>query len=144
MNWLHLKKDTDNNWKIVNKILTRDFKYAAWGEFPTPEMIKIGKNEIAFKYICSFLQNGTSQSLLLIESYKNMKFSEILKTDFAYSDTGIYDKNQEHNNWESSFSIINTNKKYNDLLIIRKGIEFQKQIEEKDTYRFFNGKYIKL
>lgn len=89
-------------------------------------------------------KNGTSQSLLLIESYKNMKFSEILKTDFAYSDTGIYDKNQEHNNWESSFSIINTNKKYNDLLIIRKGIEFQKQIEEKDTYRFFNGKYIKL
>ncbi len=98
MSWFHLKKDKNNNWDIINKILNKNVKYGSWGEFPTPEMIKIGNDKIAFKYIFSFTQNGVSQSVISIESYENMKFSQILETSFSYSDEGIYEKNQEKNN----------------------------------------------
>ncbi|WP_121628509.1 hypothetical protein [Poseidonibacter antarcticus] len=141
MNWFHLKEENDK-WTIQSKILNRDFTLGTWGSFPIPELIKIGKNDIAFKYIFSYSQNGYTETKLLIESFKNDKFSEILQEDFAFDDTGVYEENEEHNNWQGTLSIINKNKKHYDLLIEKKGLKDLKKFYSKRLYVFQNNKYI--
>ena len=141
MNWFHLKKEKDK-WTIQSKILNRDFNLGAWGSFPIPELIKIGKNDIAFKYISGYSQGGYTETKILIESFKNGKFSKILEEDFAFDDTGVYEENEEHNNWQGTLSIINKNKEHYDLLIEKKGLKDLKKFYVKQLYVFQNNKYI--
>lgn len=141
MNWFHLKK-IKNIWQIQTKLINREFYLGTWGSFPTPELIKIGKNDIAFKYISDYSQGGYTETKILIESFKNGKFLKILEDDFAFNDTGVYEENEEHNNWEGTLSIINTNKDHYDLLIEKKGLKDLKKFYNKRLYVFQNNKYI--
>lgn len=140
MNWFHFKKEK-NKWDIKNKILNRNFQLGSWGGFPIPELIKIGENDIALKYIFSYGQGGYSNTTLLIESFKNGKFNKILTDEFAYDDTGIYEINEEHNNWESKLTIINKNKRYYDILIEKQGLKELKKFHLKYLYVYKNNKY---
>lgn len=140
MNWFHFKKEK-NKWDIKNKILNRNFQLGSWGGFPIPELIKIGENDIALKYIFSYGQGGYSNTTLLIESFKNGKFNKILTDEFAYNDTGVYEINEEHNNWESKLTIINKNKRYYDILIEKQGLKELKKVHLKYLYVYKNNKY---
>ena len=140
MSWFHLKKEK-NKWNIKNKILNRNFQFGAWGIFSIPELIKIGENDIAFKYIFTYGQGGYSNTTLLIESFKNGKFNKILTDEFAYNDTGVYEINEEHNNWESKLTIINKNKMYYDILIEKQGLKDLKKFYIKYLYVYKNNKY---
>jgi hypothetical protein len=51
----------------------------------------------------------------------NFKFNSILSLDYGFSDSGVYEENEEHNNWEGSIFIVKKDKPYYDILITKKG-----------------------
>lgn len=122
MNWFYFKKE-ESQWKLLSKIINREFYLGSWGDLTTPDLIKIGKNDIAFKYISSYSQGGYTNTSLLVEGFKNGRFTNIIKEDFAFDDTGKYEENEEHNNWQGTLSIINKNKKHYDLLIEKEDLK---------------------
>ena len=140
MSWYHLKKE-NNNWQIVNKIVNVEPDYGSWGSFDIPELIYIGKDKIAFKYIVSYSQQGISGDKLDIQEYDNFKFKKILTTEFGYSDSGVYEENEEHNNWESKMYIVKKDKPYYDIVITKKGKKNQKEFEDNQIFKYINGKY---
>jgi hypothetical protein len=143
MSWYKLKLE-NNKWNIKSKILSVEPHDGSWGSFPIPEMIFIGKDKIAFKYISSYGGQGVMETHLEIVELDNInfKFNSILSLDYGFSDSGVYEENEEHNNWEGSIFIVKKDKPYYDILITKKGKKDMKKYEENKIYKYQNGKYI--
>ena len=143
MSWYKLELE-NNKWNIKSKILNVEPYDGSWGNFPTPEMIFIGKDKIAFKYISSYGGQGVMETHLEIVELDNInfKFNSILSLDYGFSDSGVYEENEEHNNWEGSIFIVKKDKPYYDILIAKKGKKDMKKYEENKIYKYQNGKYI--
>lgn len=143
MSWYKLKLE-NNKWNIKSKILSVEPHDGSWGSFPIPEMIFIGKDKIAFKYISSYGGQGVMETHLEIVELDsvNFKFNSILSIDYGFSDSGVYEENEEHNNWEGSIFIVKKDKSYYDILIAKKGKKDMKKYEDNKIYKYQNGKYI--
>ena len=141
MSWYKLKLE-NNKWNIKSKILSVEPHDGSWGSFPTPEMIFIGKDKIAFKYISSYGGQGEMNTHLEIFEYDdiNFKFKSVLSLKYAYSDSGAYE--EEHNDWEGNMFIVKKDKPYYDIFISKKGKKDMKEYEENQLYKYQNGKYI--
>ena len=143
MSWYNLKFE-NNKWNIKDKILSIEPDYGSWGSFPTPEMISIGKDKIAFKYVSSYGGQGQFETHLDLVEYvdANFKFKSILSLDYGFSDTGYYPEGEEHNDWEGNILIIKKDKPYYDILISKKGKKDKKEYEENQIYMYQKGRYI--
>lgn len=143
MSWYKLSLE-NNKWNIKSKILSIEPNDGSWGSFTIPEMISIGKDKIAFKYISSYGGQGVMETHLEIVELDsvNFKFNSILSLDYGFSDSGVYEENEEHNNWEGSIFIVEKDKPYYDILIAKKGKKDMKKYEDNKIYKYQNGKYI--
>lgn len=143
MSWYKLSLK-NNNWNIKSKILSIEPNNGSWGSFTIPEMISIGKDKIAFKYISSYGGQGVMETHLEIVELDNVNFifNSILSIDYGFSDSGVYEENEEHNNWEGNIFIVKKDKPYYDILISKKGKKDKKKYEENQIYKYQNGKYI--
>lgn len=143
MSWYKLSLE-NNKWNIKSKILSIEPNDGSWGSFTIPEMISIGKDKIAFKYISSYGGQGVMETHLEIVELDsvNFKFNSILSLDYGFSDSGVYEENEEHNNWEGSIFIVKKDKPYYDILIAKKGKKDMKKYEDNKIYKYQNGKYI--
>lgn len=143
MSWYNLKLE-NNKWNIKNKILSMESYDGSWGSFSTPEMIFIGKDKIAFKYISSYGGQGFMETHLEIVEYDkiNFKFKSILSLKYGDSDSGNYEVGEEHNEWNGNIFIIKKDNLYYDILISKKGKKDKKKYEENQIYKYQNGKYI--
>ncbi len=143
MSWYKLSLE-NNKWNIKSKILSIEPNDGSWGSFTIPEMISIGKDKIAFKYISSYGGQGVMETHLEIVELDNInfKFNSILSLDYGFSDSGVYEENEEHNNWEGSIFIVKKDKPYYDILIAKKGKKDMKKYEDNKIYKYQNGKYI--
>ncbi len=141
MSWYKLKLE-NNKWNIKSKILSVEPHDGSWGSFPTPKMIFIGKDKIAFKYISSYGGQGEMNTHLEIFEYDNInfKFKSVLSLKYGYSDGGAYE--EEHNDWEGKMFIVKKDKPYYDIFISKKGKKDMKEYEENQIYKYQNGKYI--
>ena len=74
----------NNKGNIKSKILSVETHDGSWGSFPIPEMIFIGKDKIAFKYISSYGGQGVMETHLEIVELDNInfKFNSILSLDW--------------------------------------------------------------
>lgn len=143
MSWYKLKLE-NNKWNIKSKILSIEPNNGSWGSFTIPEMISIGKDKIAFKYISSYGGQGVMETHLEIVELDNVNFifNSILSIDYGFSDSGVYEENEEHNNWEGNIFIVKKDKPYYDILISKKGKKDMKKYEDNKIYKYQNGKYI--
>lgn len=143
MSWYKLKLE-NNKWNIKSKILSVEPHDGSWGSFPIPEMIFIGKDKIAFKYISSYGGQGVMETHLEIVEYNNedFKFKSVLSLKYGDDDIGKYEIDEEHNNWKGSIFIVKKDKPYYDILIAKKGKKDMKKYEENKIYKYQNGKYI--
>ncbi|WP_323586433.1 hypothetical protein [Aliarcobacter butzleri] len=143
MSWYNLKFE-NNKWNIKDKVLCIEPDYGSWGSFPTPEMVFIGKDKIAFKYVSSYGGQGQFETHLDLVEYvdANFKFKSILSLDYGFSDAGYYPEGEEHNNWEGNILIIKKDKSYYDILISKKGKKDKKEYEENQMYMYQKGRYI--
>lgn len=143
MSWYKLSLE-NNKWNIKSKILSIEPNNGSWGSFTIPEMISIGKDKIAFKYISSYGGQGVMETHLEIVELDNVNFifNSILSIDYGFSDSGVYEENEEHNNWEGNIFIVKKDKPYYDILISKKGKKDKKKYEENQIYKYQNGKYI--
>lgn len=112
----------------------------SWGEPSTIELVEIGKDNYAFQINFAYGGQGRYSNYKTFYIFKNNKLNPIINITIKEDNENF--KGKVIDNWESTVSLIKSDKSFYDIEVEKKGIKKSLEFKIKEFYIFNKDKYI--
>lgn len=141
MSWFHVIKK-DNKWSIKYKSINdEEGSRGTYGRLILPEIINIGKNNLALNFVSYDMHQGYGGAISRIKVYESGKFREIFSYESESDNIGALGE-EEGSSFETKLTFLKSNKNFYDIFIFKYGVDKLRKFEIKEKYIYKNGKYI--